>query len=60
MKKKNVVYSESPWPFIFPIILLYLGLVIVGIYFKGKELNNISFFLLPKMRDLYTLNTLEL
>ncbi len=34
---KNVVYSESPWPFIFPIILLYLGLVIVGIYFKGLE-----------------------
>ncbi len=37
MNEKNVVYRETPWPFIFPIILLYLGLVIVGIYLKGLE-----------------------
>ena len=37
MSKKNVVYSESPWPFVFPIILLCLGLVTAGIYLKGLE-----------------------
>jgi len=34
---KNVAYCETPWPFIFPIILLYLGLVIAGVYLKGLE-----------------------
>lgn len=37
MNEKNVVYSETSWPFIFPVILLYLGLVIAGVYFKGLE-----------------------
>ena len=37
MNEKNVAYSETPWPFIFPIILLYLGLVIAGVYLKGLE-----------------------
>ena len=37
--KKNVAYSysESLWPFILPVILLYLAIGIAGIYFKGLE-----------------------
>ncbi len=33
---KNVAYCETPWRFIFPVILLYLGLVIAGVYLTPK------------------------
>ena len=35
--KKNVAYSETPWPIILLIYCIWLLLIIAGIYFKGLE-----------------------